>query len=168
MTILIVALTAIVVSLDSFMAGFSLSLNKKASPVLPAAVSFVTLLLCLATSFLAKALSAASRFADYFGACLLFVLAAMCLFREESHAYALKPVTLGESLTIGVAVGMDAAIANLSLVGVGVEAIAPIVFAATHYLTVALGQALAKKVVLSHTNLVSAIMLCVIALTKLF
>lgn len=169
MKILTVALTAIVVSLDSFMAGFSLSLNKKSSPTLPAAVALITLLMCLATSFVAKVLSTLdSRAVNYFGAVLLLSLAVVCLFRSDSNTTSLTPVTLTESLTIGVAVGMDAAIANLSLAGDGLEVIAPIVFAVTHYLTVALGQVLAKKVILSHTNVVSAVMLLAIAVTKLF
>lgn len=168
MIILTVALTAVVVSLDSFMAGFSLSLNKKPSSTLPAAVALITLLLCLATSFVGKALSNFdSRTVDCFGAILLFVLAAVCLFRNDDHESKLTPVTVTESLTIGVAVGMDAAIANLSLANLGMGVIAPIVFAVTHYLTVALGQVLAKKVILSHTNLVSAVMLAAIAVTKL-
>ena len=53
-----VAVTAIVVSLDSFMAGFSLSLNKRADCTLPSAVALISLLLCLLTSFAGMALAA--------------------------------------------------------------------------------------------------------------
>ncbi len=168
MKVVTVAVTAIVVSLDSFMAGFSLSLNKRASTMLPSAVALITLLLCLFTSFVGQALAlAAKRAVDYFGGALLFMLAALTLFRrEESHA-TLSAVTLGESMTIGVAVGLDAAIANFSFAGDGLAWITPAVFAVTHYLTVTLGQALAKKVTLTHTNVFSAIILAVLAVTKL-
>lgn len=166
--ILTVAVTAIVVSLDSFMAGFSLSLNKRASTLLPSAVSLITLLLCLATSFAGRALALAAKQAvDSFGGALLLLLALMTLFRREETRAKLTAVTLGESLTIGVAVGMDAAIANFSFAGDELAWITPAVFAVTHYLTVALGQALAKKVILTHTNVFSAIILALLAVTKL-
>ncbi len=168
--IVTVAITAIVVSLDSFMAGFSLSLNKRQTPTLPSAVALVTLLLCIATSCLGSLLSRLSEmFVNYLGAALLTLLAAAALFRKDSaQSDNLKSVGIGESLTIGVAVGMDAAIANFSFAGEGVELITPIVFAVTHYFTVALGQIIAKKVNLSRTNLFSAAILLTLAVTKLF
>lgn len=168
MKIVTVAVTAIVVSLDSFMAGFSLSLNKRATTVLPSAVALITLLMCMATSAIGKALSAfAEQYVNVLGAVLLLALAMLALFRtEEAHA-SLTAVSIGESVTIGVAVGMDAAIANLGFAGQGLEWVTPIVFAVTHYITVALGQVLAKKVRLRHANVFSAVILAVVAITKL-
>ncbi len=169
MRVFTVAVTAIVVSLDSFMAGFSLSLNKRADCTLPSAVALITLLLCLLTSFAGMALQYIDeQFVDYFGGALLFLLAAFALFKKEEVRNNLASVSVGESLVIGVAVGMDAAIANLSFVGEGLEWVTPIVFAVTHYLTVTLGQVLAKKVRLAHTNIVSAVLLATLAITKLF
>ena len=166
MTILTVATTAIIVSLDSFVAGFSLSLNKKANLTLPSAVALITLLLCLVTtlvgSFLEKYLG---KNVDYFGAALLALLAIISLVRKDEENTSLKTVTLTESCTIGFAVGMDAAVANLSLTGVGL--IAPLVFAVTHFFTVLLGQVLAKKVQLEHTNILTAAVLFVLAITKI-
>ncbi len=166
--VLLIAVTAVAVSLDSFMAGFSLSLNKRNSPLLPSAVALITLLLCLVTSFIGRILSyIAEKQLDVFGAGLLVLLALTCLLRKEDARNSLSCVSLGESLTIGVAVGMDASIANLSLTGVGNGLVVPVVFAVTHYFTVALGQILAKKVQLKHTNIFSAVILVVLAISKL-
>lgn len=167
MIIVTVAVTAIVVSLDSFMAGFSLSLNKRPSTLLPSAVALITLLLCLLTSFVGQMLSdVAERAVDYFGGALLLLLALFAAFRKEETHATLVAVTVGESLTIGVAVGMDAAIANFSFAGSAVARITPIVFGVTHYATVALGQVLARRVQLAHTNIISAVILAVLAVTK--
>lgn len=167
--IITVAITAIIVSLDSFVAGFSLSLNKKANIMLPSAVALITLLLCLVTTFIGGLLEKyLGKNVDYFGAALLLFLAVVSLLRKEEEQSAnLKNVTLTESLTIGVAVGMDAAVANLSLTVSGVGLIAPLVFAVTHFFTVLLGQVLAKKVKLEHTNILSAVILFILAITKI-
>lgn len=163
-----VAITAIIVSLDSFVAGFSLSLNKKANPVLPSAVALITLLMCLVTSFVGSLLEKyLGKNIDYFGAALLLLLAVLSLVRKDETEISLQTVTITESLTIGVAVGMDAAVANLSLSVSGVGLIAPLVFAVTHFFTVLLGQVLARKVKLEHTNIFAAVILFALAITKL-
>lgn len=166
--ILIVTVTAVVVSLDSFMAGFSLSLNKKNSQLLPTAVALITLLLCLVTTFIGSILvKHLNQIANYVGAALLLLLAVLSIVKRDETNNKLSDVTLGESLTIGIAVGMDAAVANLSLAGSNVALIAPIVFGVTHYVTVLLGQLLAKKIRLEHTNVFSAVILVILAISKI-
>ena len=167
--LLTIAVTAVIVSLDSFVAGFSLSLNKKANLLLPSAVALITLILCLATTLIGELLQGyLGKVVDYFGAALLALLALVSLIKEDDGQQAnLSTVTLRESLTIGVAVGMDAAVANLSLALLGVGLIAPIVFAVTHFFTVLLGQVLARKVKLAHTNIFSAVILLVLAISKM-
>ena len=165
---LIVIVTAVIVSLDSFVAGFSLSLNKKANTLLPSAVALATLLLCLVTTFIGTVLSHhIESYVNYLGAALLLALAVLNLVKRDSKQQTLTNVTLVESLTIGVAVGMDAAVANLSLTFSGVGLLAPLVFTVTHYFTVMLGQILARKVTLEHTNVFSAAILIMLAVTKL-
>lgn len=167
--LLTIAVTAVIVSLDSFVAGFSLSLNKKANLVLPSAVALITLLLCLATTLIGEVLGGyLGRVVDYFGAGLLALLALVSLTKSDDNEQAnLSTVTLCESFTIGVAVGMDAAVANLSLALLGVGLLAPIVFAVTHFFTVLAGQLLARKVKLEHTNVFSAVVLLVLAVSKM-
>lgn len=175
--LLMVAVTAVIVSLDSFVAGFSMSLNRKVGTTLPSAVALITLLLCLLTSVIGRYLSQyATQYVNYVAAALLLLLALFNLFKKDEEEVArLKSVTLNESLTIGVSVGMDAAVANLSLsldgarglsLG-GVALLAPIVFGVTHYFTVFLGQALAQKVELKYSNFFSAAILLALAISKL-
>ena len=176
--LLTVAFTAVIVSLDSFVAGFSMSLNRKAGSTLPAAVALITLLLCLATSVIGRYLSEyVEQYVNYVSAALLVLLALFNLLKkDEEEAARLKSVTIYESLTIGVGVGMDAAVANLSLSlsgGVdtltlgGIGVLAPIVFGVTHYFTVFLGQLLAQKVELKYSNYFSAAILFALAVSKL-
>jgi len=160
--------TAICVSLDSLAAGISLSINKNANRTLPAAVALVTLLLCLLTSLIGAALK--NYFYDrvnVFGALILFCLALVNIFKNDDKTLGLNNVTIGESLAIGLAVGTDAAVANLSLAMDGFGLIAPFLFAVTHYLTVFIGQTLAKKIVIKRSNLFSAVILTALAVTKL-
>ncbi|MCH5160094.1 MAG: manganese efflux pump [Clostridiales bacterium] len=174
---LTVGLTAVIVSLDSFVAGFSVSLNRKVNPTLPSAVALITLLLCLLTGVIGRYLSQyVEQYVNYIAAALLAMLALFNLLKkDENEAARLKSVTLGESLTIGISVGMDAAVANLSLsldssgalsIG-GVTLLAPIVFGVTHYFTVFLGQVLAQKVALKYSNYFSAAILGALAVSKL-
>ena len=167
--LLTIAVTAVIVSLDSFVAGFSLSLNKKANLMLPSAVALITLLLCIATTLVGELLQGyLGKVVDYFGASLLALLALLNLVKNDEDEQAnLRAVTVTESLTIGVAVGMDAAVANLSLALLGVGLLAPLVFAITHFFTVLLGQVLARKIKLEHTNIFSAVILLVLAISKM-
>ena len=167
--LLTIAVTAVIVSLDSFVAGFSLSLNKKANLMLPSSVALITLILCLATTLVGELLQGfLGKAVDYFGASLLALLALLSLVKKDDGEQTnLRTVTLSESMTIGVAVGMDAAVANLSLALLGVGLLAPIVFAVTHFFTVLLGQLLARKVKLQHTNIFSAVILLALAISKM-
>lgn len=167
--LLTVAVTAVIVSLDSFVAGFSVSLNRKVGTTLPSAVALITLLMCLLTSAIGRYLSQyIEQYVNYIGAALLVLLALFNLFKKgEDGAARLKSVTLSESMTIGVSVGMDAAVANLSLSLNGIGLLAPIVFGVTHYFTVFLGQLLAQKVELKYSNYFSAAILLALAVSKL-
>ena len=75
-------------------------------------------------------------------------------------------LSLPECAAVGVAVGLDASVANLSLAVSGYGLAAPIVFAVTHYFTVLLGQKLAGKIAMKHTNVLSAGVLMILAVSK--
>lgn len=165
---LTVGITAVIVSLDSFVAGFSVSLNRKSTTTLPASVALITLLLCLLTSFVGSYLShRVTQYVNYIAAALLALLALFNLRKDDESDTRLSSVTLAQSLTIGVSVGMDAAIANLSLSLNGVGLLAPIVFGVMHYFTVFLGQVLAQRVELKYTNYFTAAILMTLAVSKL-
>lgn len=158
--------TAIIVSLDSFVAGFSVSINKRANG-LPAAVAIVTLALCLATTFVGNLLkNYLDKVADFAGAAILLCLAVINLLKRDEQASSLTQSTLWEQLAVGFAVGMDAAVANLSLAIDGYGIVAPLIFAVTHYFTVFAGQKLSQKITLEHTNIFAFVILLALAAMK--
>jgi len=160
-------ITALIVSLDSFVAGFSISLNKRKNIVLPAVVALVTLLMCLVTSFVGYALQGVlDEYVNVFSAAILITLATINLFKKEDGNINMQTPTLSECVAIGIAVGMDASVANLSLAIEGYGIIAPIVFAVMHYFTVLFGQLIAGKIELKNTNILSAVILYVLAAVK--
>lgn len=164
---LTLAITSLIVSLDSFVAGFSLSLNKRQNTALPAAVALVTLIMCIATTFLGYLLQdVLNEYVNFFSAVILIALAAMNLLKGDDDAVSMRSLTLSECIALGVAVGLDASVANLSLAIQGYGLIVPIVFAVTHYFTVFIGQLLAGKLVMKHTNAFSAAVLFALAITK--
>ncbi len=158
---------AIAVSLDSFVVGFSVALKKKTNLTLPVAVCLVTFVLCLVTNTLGVALRHhLDNFANLFGATLLFLLALNNLKHKE-ETLSLYPITLKQCFAVGFSVGMDGAVANLTIVPLGFGIIAPIVFALTHFLTVFWGQKMASKMRLSNTNKLSALILFALAIAKI-
>lgn len=167
--LLTLALTSIIVSLDSFVAGFSVSLNKRQNSTLPAVVSLVTFVMCAITTFVGNALQGIlDEYVNVLSAIILVVIAVINLLKEEDDSISMQPLRLSECAALGVAVGMDASVANLSLAIEGYGLIAPIVFAVTHYFTVLLGQLLAGKIAIRHTNAFSAAVLFVLAVSKFY
>lgn len=166
-SILTLALTSLIVSLDSFVAGFSISLNRRRNATLPSVVALVTFAMCLATTFVGRALKGVlDDYVDAFSAFILAALAVTSLLRKDNELATAQALTLSECFNLGVAVGLDASIANLSLAVDGYGIIAPVVFAITHYFTVLAGQLLAGKLVLPNTNVFSAAVLLALAVSK--
>lgn len=165
--LLTLAITSIVVSLDSFIAGFSVSLNKRQNAALPQVVALVTLVMCLITTFVGNALqSVLDEYVNVFSAVILTLLAITNLLKEEENTVGMQTLSLPECAAVGVAVGLDASVANFSLAVSGYGIAAPIVFAVTHYFTVLLGQLLAGRIAMKHTNVLSAGVLLLLAISK--
>ena len=165
--ILTLAVTSLVVSLDSFVAGFSMSLNKRRNATLPIVVALVTLIMCVVTTFVGHALQGLlNDYVDTFSALILVVLAVMSLLKKDDDSMSVQALTLPQCFALGVAVGLDASVANLSLALQGYGLIAPIVFAVTHYFTVLGGQLLAGKLIIPNTNVFSAVILFALAISK--
>lgn len=167
--IIILIVTAFTVSIDSFAAGFSLSLNKKNNALLPAVITLVTFVLCVITSLVGTLLKDyLDEKVDIFGATILIILAIINLLKDEDEqAWTLQQTTVAESLAMGFAVGTDAAVANLSLAMEGYGIIAPLLFAVMHYAAVYAGQKLANKITIKHSNVLSAGVLILLAVLKL-
>ena len=167
MRLLLTVFTAFVVSIDSFVAGFSLSLGKRDNN-LPIAVAFATLVLCIATSLLGNIVGnyLDSRTINIAGGVLLATIGTCNLFAKEDTATTLIQQSFGQNLAIGFAVGLDACIANMSLSLQGFDIVAPIIFSLFHYLSVWLGQKFANKLTIKHSNILCAVILWMLAVTK--
>ena len=129
MDFLFVTITAITVSVDSFVAGFSLSLNKKRNLQLPMTVAAVTYLLCVVACIVGQILRPfLENYVKYFGAAILFALGAMSVVRQEGIC--LSDISFGQCVAIGVSVGFDGAAACLSLAvqGLGNVLTLPLLF----------------------------------------
>ena len=170
MKVLYVIFTAVCVSVDSFIAGFTLSINKRKSITLPLTVTLVTLCMCLAAGIAATLVAGAlSEWGSYFGAGILICLGIANLFRHSDEG-SLNSVTFAQCFMIGFGVGLDGAAATLSMVlqGMGDAFTISIIVAVTHFFTVYLGQLLATRNVPSqHTNIFAAVIFFVLAAMKL-
>lgn len=159
--------TALVVSLDSFVAGFSISINKRRNISLPATVALCTFVMCLISTILGMALrDVLDAYVNAFSATILITLALINIFKSDGSSQSMQAPSVTECIAIGIAVGMDACVANLSLTLEGYGLIAPIVFAVMHYFTVWLGQTLAGKVYMKYSNIFSAAVLIALAAVK--
>ncbi len=164
---LLTVFTAFLVSIDSFVAGFSLSLNKRNNN-LPTAVAFATLVLCIATSVFGKVIGKHLdvQTVNVIGGVLLATIGSCNLFAQETEQTNLVEQNFWQNLAIGFAVGLDASIANLSLSLQTFDIVAPVTFSLFHYVSVWLGQKFADKLTLKHSNVICATILWLLAVTK--
>ena len=164
-----VLLTAVTVSIDSFVAGFSIALNKSKNLALPLTVDIVTYWMCLAASWAGNLLRPLlENYVKYVGAIIMFALGFSNLAKKEKGR--LCRINFSQCVAIGAGVGMDGAAAALSLVmqGIGDTVFLPILFAATHFATVFAGQRLAQLAKPQKNNVFSAVMFFVLGTIKLF
>ena len=139
-------LTAFIVSIDSFVCGFSLafSTNKKSPLIL--GIALTVLAMCFITNY------ATFFFADKItektaclGGIILIAVGLFNLLKKEKHESIKSKSALTQSILTGFAVGLDGALANLSLSLMGInDFYVPIVIALTHAFTITLGITLAK------------------------
>ncbi len=167
MNLIFVFLTAITVSIDSFVAGFSLELNKQNKLTLPLTVAIVTFGMCLVACFCGNLLRRLlSGYVNYVGAAILFGLGICNLLKKENSTL---DKTFSQCLAIGCGVGLDGAAAALSLVlqGMGNTLFLSLLMASTHFVTVFAGQRLAQIAKPKYPNVLSAALLFVLGTLKL-
>lgn len=142
-------ITAFTVSIDSFVCGFALSLrNGKKFPIV-LGIFFTVLTMCFITNYLAIFLAdiITEKTASLGGIILIFV-GIFNLVKQDENTNNSNHSTLKQSLVSGFAVGLDGALANLSLSLMGINAFfVPITIAFMHALNISLG------IVLSQTKL---------------
>ena len=139
-------LTAFTVSIDSFVCGFSLSFagRKKAPIVL--GIALTVLVMCIITNY------ATSVFADSLnettaslGGLILIGVGIYNLLKKDEKQDIGSGGIIKRSLITGFAVGLDGAVANLSLALMGINAFyVPVIIAAMHAIMISLGILLAE------------------------
>ena len=146
-----IILTAFIVSIDSFVCGFSLALfnRKKLSIIL--IISLTVFTMCLVTNYATKLLTNyLTEKVSYLGGLLLIFIGIFNLvksFNCESKKI-LEKNNFIQIFLIGFTVGIDGALANLSLSLMGLNQFyVPIVIASMHAFTVWLG------ILLSNTSI---------------
>lgn len=146
-------LTTITVSLDSFFCGFSLAFNKSKKFPIVLGIAFTVFLMCLIANYGALFLS---EFLTQKTACLGgIILIAVGIYnlikKERIEGY--EGGTLRQAILLGFAVGLDGALANLSLSLMGTNAFyVPVFIAGMHALTITLGILLAKTKLVAGVN----------------
>ena len=144
-------LTALTVSIDSFVCGFSLAMGTKKKIPIVLGITLVVFLLCLCTNYLALFLAEKmSEKTVALGGLILMAIGFFNLFnrkkeKEKKSGHGL----LKQSLILGFGVGLDGAFANLSLSLMGLNAFyVPVIITAMHAVMISSG------ILLSQTKIV--------------
>ncbi len=146
--ILFLLLTALTVSIDSFVCGFSLSLKggKKLSIVF--GISLTVYVMCLCTNYMTLLLKdSISEKTASLGGIILIAIGVFNLIKKDKQKNdkSASRGTLYQSIILGFGVGLDGAFANLSLSLMGINAFyVPLIIAVMHGITIFLGVSLAR------------------------
>ena len=139
-------LTSLTVSIDSLVCGFSLALVCKKKLYVILGVALTVFVMCLVTNYATMIFKDMlnEKTACFGGLILIFVGVYNLLKRKEnSNIKTNKP--LSQALITGFAVGLDGAIANLSLSLMGMNAFyVPLTIAIMHAIAISVGVFLAE------------------------
>lgn len=152
MTIFLI-LTALTVSIDSFFCGFSLYFSSKRKFPVVLTITLTVFLMCLVVNYCVKFFSnSLSAKSSILGGLILIAVGIYNLTKKDS-ALSLNQ-TFKTAIFSGFAVGLDGAIANLSLSLMGINGIyVPITIAVTHGITIYLGTCLADAKIFKKSKL---------------
>lgn len=133
-------ITAITVSLDSFICGISLSLGKSKKLPLVAIITLTVYLMCIITNYGTLLLKDfITEKTTIIGGIILVSIGLYNLIKKDKDTSLSQKNFFIQSLSVGFAVGLDGALANLSLSLMGINAFyVPITIAATHGLMILL------------------------------
>ncbi len=164
-------ITAISVSIDSLFCGFSLSYGKKGKLQIILGIFLTVFLMCLIANytaiFLGKFLTAKTA---SIGGIILIGLGVFNIFHKEKKKDAYKSV-FKQAIACGFAVGLDGALANLSLAIMGVNAFyVPLFIAFCHAVMVGIGMILSTltlKIKAEKLSIISPLILIALGVYKL-
>ncbi len=141
-------LTAITVSIDSFVCGFSLSFttNKKLPVIL--GIALTVFVMCLFTNYLTFFFATKiTEKTACLGGIILIGVGIFNLLKKDSEKTLKTSGALKQAILTGFAVGIDGATANLSLSLMGLNALyVPLTIAVCHALMIWLGILLSKAI----------------------
>ena len=145
MNLLYVVATALTVSVDALVVGYSVSLSARKNCMLPLTVAIVTYFMCLVASLAGSLLQDFLKgYVKYVGAAILVALGVNALRKKEDGS--LQSAEFSQCLLTGFGVGIDGAVANLMLVqNLSDVLFVPALFAVTHFFAIYFGQCLAKN-----------------------
>ena len=139
-------LTSLTVSIDSLVCGFSLALVCKKKLYVILGVALTVFAMCLVTNYATVIFEdTLNEKTAYLGGLILIFVGVYNLLKrkDESNIKNYKP--LSQALITGFAVGLDGAIANLSLSLMGMNAFfVPLTIAIMHALAITVGVLLAE------------------------
>ena len=166
-------ITAFTVSIDSFVCGFALAFNKGNKAPIVFGIALTVLTMCLITNY------ATAFFADFLsettacivGGIILISVELYNIFKSNTPNKNGDGSIIKQSLISGFAVGLDGALANLSLALMGINAFyVPLTIAVMHALTITAGVLLAKTKFskrIGEINILPPLILILLGLYKL-
>lgn len=136
---LFLIITSLTVSIDSFICGFSLSLVSKRKLPIILGVTLTVFLMCLIANLtFSTILDCYQNLACILGGIILIGLGTYNLLKQDNE----HPQTSGivkQSIITGFAVGLDGAIASISLAFMGYDTIlVPVIIGAMHGITISI------------------------------
>ena len=146
MKIFYVLLTAITVSVDSFLCGLSLSLKNKNKLAIILGISSVVCLLCFVATFFGNLFENFLKSkTEVFGGLILIIISVYNFFSSEKEQKEQKSI-LKYSLFVGFAIGIDGACASFSLAVMGYNSILiPLVFTFFHLVFISFSFIVSKN-----------------------
>lgn len=166
-------LTAFTVSMDSLFCGLSLGLTSKKRLSIVLTICTVVFLMCLTVNYAGNFLSPllTEKTVCFGGAILILTGLLGIKDTEKEQMLSNNELPFSSSVLSGFAVGIDGALANLSIALMGIKSfLVPVTIALMHAITVYLGIELAnlpfwKKV--SFTKIIASFLLVALGYYKL-
>ena len=140
-------ITAFTVSIDSFVCGFSLSYSVKKKLPIIFVIALTVFIMCAITNYLTVFLAdkLTQRTACAGGIILIGVGLYNLLKKDKEQSEQFNGSAVKQSFITGIAVGLDGAMANLSLALMGINSFyVPLTIAIMHAIMIALGVTLAQ------------------------
>ncbi len=170
--IYLVLITAITVSLDSFVCGLSLSIGSNKKIYLVAIITITVFLMCLITNYSTLLLkNYLTERASSIGGILLIIVGLFNLIKKKDNINANSNKSfLAQCFIVGFAVGLDGALGNFSLALMGINSFfVPLTIALVHGIMIALSVTLSQTIFfenISRFKFIPPVLLIILGIYK--